>query len=76
MQVNADIRYYTVDDAGNKTLTRVNPTHVGKSISTKAVGGNSRDDVTLNYKFREGSNSERAALNGEGGRVRGWREGG
>ena len=62
--MNADIRYYTVNSDDSLTLTRVNSTHVGKRISTKAVGGNARDDVTLDYKFAEGSTSERAALLG------------
>ena len=61
-QVNADIRYYTVNDDGTNTLTGVNTSHVGKNISTKAIGSNHRQDVTLEYKFKEGSTSERAAL--------------
>ena len=64
MQVNADIRYYTVNPDRTLTLTRVNSTHVGKNISTKAVGSYAREDVTLDYKFAEGSTSERAALLG------------
>ena len=74
MQVNADIRYYTVNPDRTLTLTRVNSTHVGKNISTKAVGSSAREDVTLDYKFAERSTSERAALLGRFGR--GWRDGG
>ncbi len=64
-KVNADIRYYTVNEGSTNTLTRVNTSHVGKHISTKAVRGNHRQDITLEYKFKEGSTSERAALLGE-----------
>ena len=64
MQVNADIRYYTVHEDGTQTLSRVNTNHVGKNISTKAVGSSNRQDVTLDYKFEEGSSDERAALLG------------
>ena len=62
--MNADIRYYTINPDRTRTLTRVNSTHVGKNISTKAVGTNQREDVTLDYKFAERSTSERAALLG------------
>jgi hypothetical protein len=65
LQVNADIRYYTVRNDGSSTLTRVNTTHVGKNISTKAIGSSVVNIITNEYKFREGSTSERAALLGE-----------
>ena len=39
-------------------------THVGKSISTKAVGTIWREDITLAYKYAEGTAEERAALAG------------
>ena len=80
--MNADIRYYTVNPDRTLTLTRVNSTHVGKNISTKALGSNAREDVTLGYKFAEGSTSERAALLGRFERgwrdegMEGWRDGG
>ena len=63
-QVNADIRYYTQHNDGTLELMRVNTTHVGKNISTKSVGSDARNDVTLDYKFPEGSTSERASLLG------------
>lgn len=61
-EVNADIRYYMQREDGSNSLVRVNTYHVGKTISTKAVGSSQRNDITLHYKFREGSTSERAAL--------------
>lgn len=35
---------------------------VGKTISTKSVGGSERCDVTQSYKYEEGSLMERATL--------------
>ena len=64
-QVNADIRSYTVHKDGSQTLSQVNTYHVGKSISTKAIGSSRREDVTSNYKFEEGTVAERSALLGE-----------
>ena len=60
--MNADIRSYVVKANGERVLTRVNTTHVGQNMSTKAVGSSAVNIVTNNYKFREGSASERAAL--------------
>ena len=39
-------------------------TEVGKNISTKAVGATGREDITLAYKYAEGTAEERAALAG------------
>ena len=52
-------------DDGTQVLSRVNTSHVGKNISTKAVGNNLRHDLTLDYKFKEGTTAERVALLGE-----------
>ena len=60
VQVNADIRSYVVRKDGKKVLTRVDTTHIGKNISTKAVGSSRVNIVTNDYKFPEGSRSERA----------------
>ena len=65
-QVNADVRYYTVNSDNSLTLSDVDTSHVGKNISTKAIGSSDRHDVTNVYKFKEGSTAERAALLGEG----------
>ena len=65
LQVNADIRSYVVRRNGEKVLTRVDTTQVGKNISTKAVGSSRVNIVTNDYKFPEGSKSERATLLGE-----------
>jgi hypothetical protein len=63
--VNADVRKYVVNTDKSLTLVEVNTTHVGKQMSTKAIGSSDRHDVTDQYKFEEGSSSERAALLGK-----------
>ena len=64
--MNADVRTYVVNTDKSLTLADVNVTHVGKKMSTKAIGSSDRQDITDQYKFEEGSSSERAALLGEG----------
>lgn len=49
---------------GTQVLSGVNTSHVGKQISTKAVGSGHLHDITSNYKFPEGSLAERAAVLG------------
>ena len=67
LQVNADVRYYIIHSDERVTLAYVDTTHVGKSMSTKAIGSSNRQDVTDQYKFKEDSEKdlERAALLGE-----------
>lgn len=60
-EVNANIHYYVKTDSGFK-LAGSNNDKVGKNMSTKAVGSDSRLIVTSNYKFPEGSTEEAAAL--------------
>eukprot|EP00800_Vazella_pourtalesii_P001697 TRINITY_DN1158_c1_g1_i2.p1 TRINITY_DN1158_c1_g1~~TRINITY_DN1158_c1_g1_i2.p1 ORF type:complete len:709 (+),score=135.07 TRINITY_DN1158_c1_g1_i2:33-2129(+) len=61
-EVNAD---YVVRqrqaDSSYKEVSR-DTAHVGKFISTKKVGSNGRDDLTLEYKHSEGSIEERIAF--------------
>ncbi|XP_051488984.1 protein-glutamine gamma-glutamyltransferase 2 isoform X1 [Apus apus] len=57
-EVNADVVYWVVGPDG----TQKKSTHssvVGKNISTKSVGRDSREDITHNYKYPEGSEKER-----------------
>ncbi|XP_066442823.1 protein-glutamine gamma-glutamyltransferase E-like [Eleutherodactylus coqui] len=59
-EVNADtISWLYDEDTGDSEQVRSNRTSVGKFTSTKAVGTNSRADITSNYKYREGSAQER-----------------
>ena len=46
LQVNADIKKYTVDSDGVPRLFSVDKTTVGQKISTKLVGSWRRDDIT------------------------------
>ena len=60
-EVNANIHYFVKTDSGFK-LAGSNNNKVGKNMSTKADGSDSRLIVTSNYKFPEGSTEEAAAL--------------
>ena len=60
-EVNANIHYFVKTDSGLK-LAGTNNDKVGKNMSTKADGSDSRLIVTSNYKFPEGSTEEAAAL--------------
>eukprot|EP00178_Gracilaria_changii_P028037 TRINITY_DN948_c0_g1_i1.p1 TRINITY_DN948_c0_g1~~TRINITY_DN948_c0_g1_i1.p1 ORF type:complete len:381 (+),score=64.88 TRINITY_DN948_c0_g1_i1:377-1519(+) len=62
-EVNADILdYWQRTNSTQFDLGRRNTNHVGKLISTKSVSSNRRTDVTLEYKFAEGTAEEREAL--------------
>nr|BAD83843.1 transglutaminase [Physarum polycephalum] len=60
-EVNADEKYYIADGRGGYRLVRTITDSVGKNISTKAVGTNARQDITLEYKYKENSVEERAS---------------
>ncbi|NXN95195.1 TGM4 glutamyltransferase, partial [Rhinopomastus cyanomelas] len=64
-EVNADQVYWLVKKVNGKekyfrlsTETR----NIGVKISTKAVGKDKREDITLQYKYPEGSEKERQAM--------------
>ncbi|XP_019395051.1 PREDICTED: protein-glutamine gamma-glutamyltransferase 2 [Crocodylus porosus] len=57
-EVNADLVYWILQSDGSRKKT-VHPSIVGKSISTKGVGRDSREDITHHYKYPEGSDKER-----------------
>jgi len=62
-EVNADRVYWRVNDSNEVTgLILRQDRHVGKCISTKAVGSDEREDITGHYKYPEGSSKERAAF--------------
>ncbi|XP_006881732.1 PREDICTED: protein-glutamine gamma-glutamyltransferase E [Elephantulus edwardii] len=59
-EVNADRITWIIDSRTNsQKKNSSDPRSVGKYISTKAVGSNSRMDVTEKYKYPEGSAQER-----------------
>lgn len=62
-EVNADRLTWKVDKTGEVTgLVRRETRHIGRNISTKAVGSDEREDVTLEYKYPEASTEEREAF--------------
>ncbi|XP_072488499.1 protein-glutamine gamma-glutamyltransferase E isoform X1 [Notamacropus eugenii] len=58
-EVNADQITWIISSDNSKKQTSSKTSSVGKFISTKAVGSNSRMDVTDKYKYPEGSKEER-----------------
>jgi len=62
-EVNADITHYVETKTGEYKQVSVQTDSIGFNISTKTVGKNEREDVTLGYKFPEGSKEERASFN-------------
>ncbi|XP_014799174.1 PREDICTED: protein-glutamine gamma-glutamyltransferase 6-like [Calidris pugnax] len=58
-EVNADCNRWIVYKDGTKKRVYCDTEIIGRFISTKAVGSNSRVDVTYNYKYPEGSAEER-----------------
>ncbi|OCT62794.1 hypothetical protein XELAEV_18043885mg [Xenopus laevis] len=58
-EVNADKKKYIKYKDGRTVLVHTDTTSVGQTISTKTVGSTSREDVTNDYKYPEGSSEER-----------------
>ncbi|XP_054029530.1 protein-glutamine gamma-glutamyltransferase 6, partial [Dryobates pubescens] len=58
-EVNADCNRWIVYSDGTKKRVYCDTEIIGRSISTKAIGSNSRVDITYNYKYPEGSAEER-----------------
>uniref|UniRef100_H3A727 Coagulation factor XIII A chain n=1 Tax=Latimeria chalumnae TaxID=7897 RepID=H3A727_LATCH len=61
-EVNSDIVYWKRMKDGTRTVVKIDSCHIGKMILTKEVGSDERKDITELYKFPEGSNEERLAL--------------
>uniref|UniRef100_UPI00358E4699 protein-glutamine gamma-glutamyltransferase K-like n=1 Tax=Myxine glutinosa TaxID=7769 RepID=UPI00358E4699 len=62
-EVNSDQVYWEKKTDGSVTKIHANMTVVGKNISTKAMGSSSaREDITLQYKYPEGSHEERVVV--------------
>ncbi|KAM4028339.1 coagulation factor XIII A chain [Anomaloglossus baeobatrachus] len=61
-EVNSDIIYSKVMKDGTKEVQYIDKTHVGQKLLTKAIGGNGALDITDLYKFSEGTEEERLAL--------------
>ncbi|NXG70744.1 TGM4 glutamyltransferase, partial [Baryphthengus martii] len=64
-EVNADQVYWLVSKVnGKEKFSRLTTETrgIGVNISTKAVGQDRREDITLEYKYPEGSEQERLAM--------------
>ncbi|XP_034540612.1 protein-glutamine gamma-glutamyltransferase 2 [Notolabrus celidotus] len=68
-EVNADIVHWIIKPNGQKQKIKSDQGSVGKNISTKSIFGDYRDDVTLHYKYPEGSKKEREVYEKAGRRV-------
>ncbi|KAM3921560.1 protein-glutamine gamma-glutamyltransferase E-like [Leptodactylus fuscus] len=62
-EVNADLVDWIYNEEGSYRKARSNTSEIGKFISTKAVGANTRLDITSNYKYNEGTVEERKVYN-------------
>lgn len=61
-EVNSDKVYWQRQDDGTFKKIYIEKKAIGHKISTKAVGTNERDDITIFYKYPEGSEEERIAV--------------
>lgn len=59
IQVNGDIIEWVKDKSGDMRPVWKETDSIGFNISTKAVGSATREDLTNNYKYLEGSIKER-----------------
>ncbi|XP_029378888.1 protein-glutamine gamma-glutamyltransferase 2 [Echeneis naucrates] len=68
-EVNADMVFWKITPDGERQKIKVDQQSVGRNISTKSIYGNHREDVTLQYKYPEGSEKEREVYKKAGRRV-------
>ncbi|KAK6982720.1 protein-glutamine gamma-glutamyltransferase K [Biomphalaria glabrata] len=61
-EVNGDKVMWKVSEDGDMEVVDIDTHAVGKYISTKAVGSNLRHDLTLEYKYPDGSKEEADVL--------------
>uniref|UniRef100_A0AAY4DBX3 protein-glutamine gamma-glutamyltransferase n=1 Tax=Denticeps clupeoides TaxID=299321 RepID=A0AAY4DBX3_9TELE len=61
-EVNSDLYYMQRDRYGNMTILYMSTTYVGQLIITKTIGQSTYDDVTLTYKYPEGSAEDDATM--------------
>uniref|UniRef100_A0A3B4UUT8 protein-glutamine gamma-glutamyltransferase n=1 Tax=Seriola dumerili TaxID=41447 RepID=A0A3B4UUT8_SERDU len=57
-EVNSDVVFLKRDRYGTLTPFRVDKTHIGQAIYTKAVGSPAPMDITYTYKYPEGSGDD------------------
>ncbi|KAG7279771.1 hypothetical protein CRUP_008841 [Coryphaenoides rupestris] len=73
-EVNADIIEWEIRPGGQRMQLASNSTGVGMNISTKSPYSDEREDITLQYKYPEGSAKEREVYNKAGRRSRPGKE--
>ncbi|XP_077598178.1 coagulation factor XIII A chain [Stigmatopora nigra] len=61
-EVNSDMVFYSRRKDGTLEPVKVNRSHVGRKVLTKAAGAQTSRDITDQYKFSEGSGEERTVL--------------
>ncbi|XP_050089288.1 annulin-like isoform X2 [Anopheles aquasalis] len=63
-EVNANKIYWSIDNEHQTAPMPllVDTKSIGKNISTKAIGSNTREDITHQYKYEEGSAREREVM--------------
>ncbi|XP_041635652.1 coagulation factor XIII A chain [Cheilinus undulatus] len=61
-EVNSDVVFYSRSREGTMEPVKVNHSHVGRMVLTKAPGTMARRNITDQYKFPEGSTEERTVL--------------
>ncbi|KAM9836730.1 coagulation factor XIII A chain [Aulostomus maculatus] len=61
-EVNSDVVFYSRRKDGTLDPVKVNHSHIGRMVLTKAPGAMTRRDITEQYKFPEGSKEERTVL--------------
>lgn len=62
LQVNSDVVFYSRKKDGTMEPVKVNKTHVGRMVLTKAPGSEGRRDIVDQYKFPEGQWPHRAQV--------------
>ncbi|KAM4605972.1 coagulation factor XIII A chain-like [Polymixia lowei] len=62
-EVNSDVMFLKCDRYGILTPFRVDKTHIGQVLLTKAIESDMPADVTQNYKYPEGSASDERTMN-------------
>ncbi|EMP26970.1 Coagulation factor XIII A chain [Chelonia mydas] len=61
-EVNSDVVYSKAMKDGTRVIEHIDKTHIGKLILTKEIGSDGTKDITEQYKFQEGTEEERLAL--------------
>uniref|UniRef100_A0A8C2PW30 protein-glutamine gamma-glutamyltransferase n=1 Tax=Cyprinus carpio TaxID=7962 RepID=A0A8C2PW30_CYPCA len=61
-ELNSDVVYHQSDKYGNTKIISVDTTYVGKLLITKSVNSNAYEDITSAYKYPEGSDKDKQAM--------------